>query len=225
MQNQIDNLFHLLGNKSRRDILFALSDEPMYFNQISKKIGIGQQAMLRHMEELENSGFVNTYGEKSEFGAPERKYYHINSSFNLSISLSKDEFTIYYDDEKISDKKLDDLFKDKYNEISDEPSLALENIRNYLTEIDYMIKELQKDANYLKAMRQILLQKLHKIGQDNFDHIERKIIYKMMRNTPYTLSELSHTIDETKHDVKYALNDIHSKINKGKMRSLVEDLI
>lgn len=224
MQSQIDSIFHLLGNKSRRDILFALSDEPMYFNQISEKIGIGQQAMLRHMKELENVGFVNTYGERSEFGAPERKYYHLDSSFNLSISLSKDEFTIDYDDERISGKKLDGLFKGRYDKISDDPSLALEKLRRYLIEIDDAIDNLQNDINHLKAMRQVFLQKLHKIGQDNFVHLERKIIYKMMRNTPSTISELSNMIDENKSDVRHALNDLQSKINKGKMKTLVDDL-
>jgi len=224
MKNQIDEIFHLLGNKSRRDILLALSDEPMYFNQISKKIGIGQQAMLRHMKELENAGFVSTYGEKSEFGAPERKYYHLDSSFNLSISLSEDAFSIDYDDAKISDKQVVNLSRGMYDQISNDPGLALDKLRSYLIEIDDTIENLQNDINNLKAMRQVLLQKLHKIGQDNFVHLERKIIYKMMRETPSTISELSHMIDENKSDVKHALDDLHSKINKGKMKTMVNDL-
>src|SRR5579883_2585200 len=147
MKNQIDEIFHLLGNKSRRDILLALSDEPMYFNQISKKIGIGQQAMLRHMKELENAGFVSTYGEKSEFGAPERKYYHLDSSFNLSISLSEDAFSIDYDDAKISDKQVVNLSRGMYDQISNDPGLALDKLRSYLIEIDDTIENLQNDIN------------------------------------------------------------------------------
>ena len=60
MKNEIDFIFYVLGNKTRRDILSALSDEPMYFNQVSNEVGIGQQAMLRHMETLEDAGFVST---------------------------------------------------------------------------------------------------------------------------------------------------------------------
>jgi predicted transcriptional regulator len=196
----------------------------MYFNQISKKIGIGQQAMLRHMAELENAGFVSVYGEKSEFGAPERKYYHLDSSFNLSISLSKDVFSIVYYDEKISDKKINNLLRGRYDQISNDPGFALEKLRSYLIEIDDIIENLQNDINNLKAMRQALLQKLHKIGQDNFVHLERKIIYKMMRENPSTISELSQMIDENKSDVRHALDDLHSKIDNGKMNTMVEDL-
>src|SRR5438132_56207 len=60
MKNEIDFIFYVLGNKTRRDILPALSDEPMYINQVSNEVGIGQQAMLRHMETLEDAGFVST---------------------------------------------------------------------------------------------------------------------------------------------------------------------
>ena len=47
----------------------------MYFNQLAREIGIGQQAILRHMEALENGGLIKTYAEKSDLGAPDRKYY------------------------------------------------------------------------------------------------------------------------------------------------------
>jgi ArsR family transcriptional regulator len=66
----------------------------MYFNQLSKELGIGQQAVLRHMQVLENSGLIESYAEKSELGAPNRKYYRLSSSFSLTISVSKDAFSI-----------------------------------------------------------------------------------------------------------------------------------
>jgi ArsR family transcriptional regulator len=74
--------------------LAVLSQEPMYFNQLAKKIGIGQQAILRHLQALEESGLIETYAEKSNLGAPDRKYYRLTTSFILTISLSEDDFTI-----------------------------------------------------------------------------------------------------------------------------------
>src|SRR5438445_9898701 len=163
MKNQIDAIFSALGNKTRRDILFTLSDEPMYFNQISKEIGIGQQAILRHMETLEDAGFVSTYGEKSELGAPDRKYYSLDSSFNLTISLSKDEFAIDYNPRKISDNKLKGLFSRRWGQISTDPSLALGTLRSHLEEIDCEIENLLTEIDNLQDIRQVLLQKLHEI--------------------------------------------------------------
>ena len=89
-QPNIDSIFEVLGSKTRRNILRNLSSEPMYFNQLSKKIGIGQQSMLRHMKALHTAGFVQPYREKSDLGAPDRKFYRLDSSFTLSINSSKD---------------------------------------------------------------------------------------------------------------------------------------
>jgi ArsR family transcriptional regulator len=79
----------ILGNNTRRKILAVLSYEPMYFNQLAKELGVGQQAILRHLQALEDSGLIEAYAEKSEFGAPDRKYYRLNESFILTISLSE----------------------------------------------------------------------------------------------------------------------------------------
>jgi predicted transcriptional regulator len=196
----------------------------MYFNQVSKKIGIGQQAMLRHMQALVDTGFVRTYGEKSDFGAPDRKYYRLESSFNLSISLSEDEFTIDYNEEKIPSDKIERLSNKKFKQISDDPSNALGTLRKYLTEIDNDIQNLQSEINNLKAIRQMLLQKVHQIGQDNFVHLERKIIYKMMKENPTSVTELSHMISENKSEVLNALRGLHDKMDKGTMKTLVDEL-
>jgi predicted transcriptional regulator len=49
---------------------------------------------LRHIQALEEGGFVKTYEEKSHLGAPNRKYYFLSSTISLTISMSQDSFTI-----------------------------------------------------------------------------------------------------------------------------------
>ncbi len=225
MTNNIDLIFHVLGNKSRRDILALLANEPLYFNQVSKQIGIGQQAMLRHMQALADTGFVSTYDKKSTFGAPDRKYYRLNSSFNLSISLSEDEFSIDYNEKNMSDGKSDKLFGKRFKQISNDPSLALDSLRADLSEMDEEIQNLQSKINDLKSIRQVILQKIHQIGDENFEEMERKIIYNMMRNSPSSLTELSQMINENKSEVKIALNNLQNKIAKSKMKTLVEEIV
>src|SRR5919106_5065709 len=83
-----DVLLDVLGNETRRRILNLISHEPMYFNQLAREIGTGQQAILRHVKILEDSGLIESYAKKSDLGAPNRKYYKVNSSFNLNISVS-----------------------------------------------------------------------------------------------------------------------------------------
>lgn len=224
MKNEIDSIFYVLGNKTRRDILSALSDEPMYFNQVSKEMRIGQQAMLRHMQTLEDVGFVNTYGEKSGLGAPDRKYYRLDSSFNLTISLSQNEFVIDYDKGEISEERLRKQLTKRFNQIPSDPGMALGTLRDHLEQIDDEIEDLQKEMYNLKAIRQTLLDKVHEIGKSNFVQLERKILYKMMRETPDSVSELSQMINENKSEVRNALKDLQNKLNRGKIKTLVEGL-
>jgi ArsR family transcriptional regulator len=85
-------ILDIIGNNTRRKILATLAREPMYFNPLAKEIGVGQQAILRHMKALEDIELVASYAERSNLGAPDRKYYRLNSSFSLTISISQDFF-------------------------------------------------------------------------------------------------------------------------------------
>jgi ArsR family transcriptional regulator len=62
-------LLDVLGNETRRRILNLISHEPMYFNQLAREIGTGQQAILRHVKILEDSGLIESYAKKSDLRA------------------------------------------------------------------------------------------------------------------------------------------------------------
>jgi ArsR family transcriptional regulator len=76
-----------------------------------------EQAILCHVKILEDTGLIESYSEKSDLGAPDKKYYRVNSSFNLSISVSNDNFTIRNEDiEELRYKEADNLYK-KFDEL------------------------------------------------------------------------------------------------------------
>jgi ArsR family transcriptional regulator len=68
-----DVLLDVLGNETRRRILNLISHEPMYFNQLAKEIRTGQQAILRHVKILEDTGLIESYSEKSDLGCSRQK--------------------------------------------------------------------------------------------------------------------------------------------------------
>src|SRR5688500_17583789 len=106
-------ILDIIGNNTRRKILATLDQEPMYFNQLAKEISIGQQAILRHMKTLEDIGLIESYADKSNLGAPDRKYYRLNSSFSLTICHSEDAFSI--ENHKIEEyrhKEADKFYKE-----------------------------------------------------------------------------------------------------------------
>ena len=226
MTNQnLDTVFQILGNNSRRKIIGLLSEEPMYFNQISKEVGIGQQAMLRHMDSLDKTGFVKSFNEKSDYGAPERKYYQLDTSFTLSISISKDNFSMTHNDMHISANIENPKIKDKISKIRSSTEKTVDYLYDNLQKIEEEIALLEEKIHQLREIRQIFLQKTHDIGKDQFDKTERKVFYSLMTDNPKSVHFVSNKTGKKNFEVKSSLNDISSKLERGKIKQMAEQLI
>jgi ArsR family transcriptional regulator len=216
-------LLDVLGNETRRRILNMISHEPMYFNQLAKEIQTGQQAILRHVKILEDTGLIESYAMRSELGAPDRKYYRVNSSFNLSISISNDNFTVRNEDiEELRYKEADALYK-KFDELDsivlshdDDNTLdessdrnTKSNQRKSVMSLDQILLKLQQNLedtegqilhlesrlNDLRALKQAILKKIHDIEKENFDDLERRLICSIMEG-PMCRKEEQLTISE-----------------------------
>ena len=219
-----DTILDILGNGTRRKILSALSEEPMYFNQLAKEVGIGQQAVLRHLEALEEGGLVETYAEKSEFGAPDRKYYRLNDSFILTISLSEDDFTMKKQEiVEIRHKESKKYYK-VFDSTPEEAGQALLSLQENLAEIDEEIAVLGSRLNDLHALKQRILHRLHQIGMDNFEEDERRILYTIVEELPESIAELSDIVGEKESSLKDVIKIMKSKVGKENTQLLFGNL-
>jgi predicted transcriptional regulator len=220
-----DLILDILGNDTRRKILAVLSDEPMYFNQLAKEVHIGQQAVIRHLQALEDSGLIETYAEKSEFGAPDRKYYRLNNSFILTVSLSEDDFTIKKQDltESVQNKQ-----SKKYNKMLDsmpeDTGAVLSLLQEQLADVEDRISALELQLNDLRALKQLILNRLHKIGMDSFEQDERRIIYKIIEESPRSIAELSKIMGEKESDLKGVIKEIRNRMDIKRTQVLFENL-
>ncbi|MFB5610631.1 MAG: ArsR/SmtB family transcription factor [Nitrosopumilaceae archaeon] len=219
----LQTVFEVLGNKARRDILSQLGSEPMYFNQLTKKVGIGQQAMLRHLKILDNVGFIRSYNEKSDLGAPDRKFYRLNSSFMLSIFSTQDEFSIKFDNLVPEDNKKASELKNKISE--NEKTETLDLILYNLVEIDKEIKTLREKLHHLSEMRQVLLHRTNQIGKSKYKRIGQKVLYQLVTKNHDSLKKMSEKVEESTKDVKDALGEIQVDLHKGHLKKKVEGLL
>jgi ArsR family transcriptional regulator len=207
---------------TRRKILSALSDEPMYFNQIAKELGIGQQSILRHMQALEKGDVIKTYEEKSDLGAPNRKYYCLSSVFSLNISMSQDSFSIapHIVQKRNNDKNNRQL---KTFEANQKGSINTEiaSVREILLIVEDKISDLESRLDDLRALKQIALHRLHEIGRDNFEHLERRILYRTIEDQSLTsISKLADVLDETESHVRDAVTRLQKKLDKDSIKLL-----
>ena len=212
-----DMILDIIGNNTRRRILATLAREPMYFNQLAKEIAIGQQAILRHMKTLEDIGLIESYGEKSNLGAPDRKYYRLSSSFSLTICLSEDAFSI--ENRKIEQyrhKESDKFYKEYDLLAQDNDGKALNQLQNNLIRIEKEISNLDSRLNDLRALKQLIVNRLHKIAKDNFEEeLERRILHTIIGESPKSVSELANRLNEKPSRIRNTLNEMNKKIYRN----------
>jgi ArsR family transcriptional regulator len=212
-----DMILDIIGNNTRRRILATLAREPMYFNQLAKEIAIGQQAILRHMKTLEDMGLIESYGEKSNLGAPDRKYYRLSSSFSLTICLSEDAFSI--ENRKIEQyrhKESDKFYKEYDLLAQDNDGKTLNQLQNNLIRIEKEISNLDSRLNDLRALKQLIVNRLHKIAKDNFEEeLERRILHTIIGESPKSVSELANRLSEKPSRIRNTLNEMNKKIYRS----------
>ena len=71
---------------TRSNILFLLRVKDMTISQIAESLDKDQSTIYRHIKKLEESGFVDSVGEKKEHHIPEKLYGRTASLFLLSPS-------------------------------------------------------------------------------------------------------------------------------------------
>lgn len=207
-------ILDVIKSQTRRKILYILSEEPMYFNQLAKKIHIGQQSILRHMAILEKSGLIETYQGKSTLGGPNRKYYKVKRSFNINMSLSKDSFSLVNKEiEDIGYKDTLTFYKDFESRTKDDTNNSLIYLREIFLDIEDQINDLEERTNRLRAMKQRVLSKLQTVCEEiNLDPLERNIIYGIIKRYPKDFEELVHIMDIDGRDVNTAVTSIYQKL-------------
>jgi ArsR family transcriptional regulator len=213
-EGNFNPIIDIIGNNTRRKILSTLSREPMYFNQLAKEIGIGQQAILRHVNALEDIGLIESYAEKSKLGAPNRKYYRLNSSFSLTISISQDSFSIKnHKIEQYRHKESDKFYREYDLLTQGDDGETLKRLQANLANIDREITNLDSRLNDLRALKQLIVHRLHKIAKDNFEEeFERKILHTIMDEAPKSISELANKLNEKPPYISKTLNRMNNKL-------------
>jgi len=88
-----DKIFLALKSKTRRKILSMLASEPMYLTQLAFNLNLGQQAIFRHLQLLEESGLLDSDFKDAGQGAP-RRYYQIARAVRVEVQISPEMFDI-----------------------------------------------------------------------------------------------------------------------------------
>ncbi len=150
-------------------------------------------------------------------GAPDRKYYRLNSSFSLTICLSQDTFSI--ENHKIEQYRHEESgkFYKKYDFLAqDNDGETINQLQSNLTRIEKEISNLDSRLNDLRALKQLIVSRLHRIAKDNFEEeLERRILHTIIGESPKSVSELANKLNEKPSRIRNTLNGMNKKIYKS----------
>ena len=147
-------------------------------------------------------------------GAPNRKYYRLNSSFSLTISISQDSFSIKnHKIEQYRHKESDKFYREYDLLTQGDDGETLKRLQANLANIDKEITNLDSRLNDLRALKQLIVHRLHKIAKDNFEEeFERKILHTIMDEAPKSISELANKLNEKPPYISKTLNRMNNKL-------------
>lgn len=224
--DDIDILLDVLGNDTRRRILQLLADEPRYFIQLSKDLGVSQQAVLKHLEILERHGFVSSYESESAFAAPKRKYFQLNKSCMLAIGITRDAVEFVFrdiplqpEDEDEDQRELRSIAREVTSLESDSnPVRRLNNSDRLLKDINSKLTEIMQMEISLLRLRQRITKVAHETIRDSFDEeLHRQILYETLGEEKQPgVDELSATLDTREKEIAAALRVLRQKLSTGR---------
>ena len=86
------DVFYILGNKVRRDLLSHLTCTECYFSFLSSKVSVSSTAVAKHLKIMEREGVLKSYEREGPFIGPARKYYDIAISKTYVTTITPNLF-------------------------------------------------------------------------------------------------------------------------------------
>lgn len=180
----LDSVLSVIENPARRQILEALVREPHYPLQLSKELGISQQAIVKHLKVLEDNGIVGTYTEKSDLQGPQRKKYYLVQAFSIVVDLTPNLFNV----ELITRSQLDN------HEPVENGCQDLSEIRDRMKKIDEELSHLNSKRDELLVEKEELLQLARDTTASIPSYTTRKIVHELLMHPECNINDIARKI-------------------------------
>ena len=217
---EIGQLLDLLGNNTRRRILESLTNEPKYFIQLSKEIGVSQQAVLKHLFLLENFGLIESFKAKSNLAAPDRKYFQLNRSVYLSIGITGNSMEIKMENIKGPNKvkaKNNMAIENKEGSIKKDEEITdiLKNTKRKLELIAKRMQELEDEKIHLLKEKQHILEITHQVIRESLEEdLARRILYSNLIPREITdIEKLSEILNTREKEIKIIVKSLEDRFS------------
>ena len=226
-----DAVMTILENRSRRDILEMLVREPHYPLQLSQHLDISQQAVMKHLKVLEDSGFVESEKVKSDKGGPPKKIYSVKQSFSLRLDLGPDLFRL--DHRQLPpggpvrlSSKVPDNAVNIAEYLGGRRKIALSEAMGIIEELNKTLENLDEQRDALIALHQQVKSRVsNTVDQTFIEYEERNLVHTLLEkpsrpvdldawseNLRLELPRAEAVINEVRETMMYEIADANNEL-------------
>jgi ArsR family transcriptional regulator len=171
MDEELWSILMALDNSTRREMLKTLANYNSYGLELSRMIGVSQQAINKQLDILEKLGLISTNGSIPSTMGPPRKVYTSRGFSTIIIDYSKNFMKI---------KKMDIIYND--TNLEGNNSDLINNLKNLNGEID----KIDEKRNLMSSKKDEIIGELKERASE-YDNFYRKIIYEYLETMDYSM--------------------------------------
>ncbi len=166
VKDDLDLFLTALENNTRREILKRLIHEESYALEISKWLGVSQQAINKQLELLERAQLISSSGlTPSNSGAP-RKIYRPTNFSTIVIDYSRSFFEI---------KKYELDYKDE--EMVQDSGKTVRELTEELRDVNERLDKMMRERADLLSRKDSITQSINSVvARENLDNLLSTVI-------------------------------------------------
>ncbi|MFA7063423.1 MAG: helix-turn-helix domain-containing protein [Methanomethylophilus sp.] len=204
--NDLDSLLSIIENPTRRKILQAVVREPHYPLQLSKELGISQQAVVKNLNLMEKEGLLVSYRRSSDRG-PERIFYKPSSEFTIIIDMRDNMFEMNMIPATPKTGKPPERALSAETRTDEEKQL--DEVRAKIAGIDRQVAEFdRRRSDMIRERNELINQFLDDTDLSNVDYAHRNLLYEMLDRPNWNASEISQDLGFNENTVTQMIDDI-----------------
>ncbi|NJE42480.1 transcriptional regulator [Thermococcus sp. GR6] len=192
------DIFYILGNKVRRDLLSHLTCTECYFSFLSSKVNVSSTAVAKHLKIMEREGILKSYEREGPFIGPARKYYDIAISRTYVTTVTPNLF--WYRGLDLGGSLIEKAEID-LSRIPLEHETLISMVASFLEltgELEKILQALQAvESRRDRLMKEIKERYLEEIG----DMTQMAILHYLLLNGEATIEDLSDRLNLKEREV------------------------
>ena len=193
--DEIEGLFEALENNTRREILRRLIRDDTYAFEMSRMIGVSQQAINKQLEMLLRANLISVVGVMPSSSGASRKIYRPTGFSTMVVDYSRNFFDVRR-------YPIDTDQKGKMEINSDRGT----DLITHLKDINQKIEEIMFQREKLVKKKDAILGKLNqKVAELSTDPVTREILTTFLDNL---------SVKETARKFGLPVDFVNEKINK-----------